>query len=108
MITFRDLKDNGIITVYVQNSTNVFHVRKAIAKKVNPSKTFFGDYLQVILLNKNGRPICGNFFSSWWPIREDELDCTNKGNLYLNEEEVRKNPKAVIKEIKVTRIVTQL
>lgn len=108
MITFRNLKDKEIITVYKQNSTNVFHARKAIVRKVDPSKTFLGDCMQITLLNKNDKPITGNFFSTWWPIRENELDCTEKGGLYLNEEKVRKNPKAIIKEIIVTRSVVQL
>ena len=99
MISFRDLKDEEIITVFKQNSTNVFHRRKAVAYKVDPRKTCFGECLQVILLNKNGNPINGNFYSSWWPISEEDLDKTKSSTLYLNEEEVRQNPKAVIKEI---------
>ena len=99
MITFKDLKDKEVITVYIQNSTNVFHRRKAVVNKVNPRETYLGNCLQVTLLNKKGKPINGNFFSSWWPICERDLDKTKSCTLYLNEEEVRQNPKAVIKEI---------
>jgi hypothetical protein len=99
MITFNELKDKEVITVFVQNSTNVFHIRKAIVDR-------YANGMDITLLNKNGKRTNGNWFSSWWPINLKELNKTKIATLYLNEEEVRKNPKAVIKEIiQIVKIV---
>lgn len=100
MTHFRDLKNGETISVYIKKSKNVFHLRKAVVERYSVSKS--KDSITIVLLNKNGKPIIGNLFSTWFPVREDQFDGTKVCSLYLNVSEVRENPKAVIKEIVTT------